>query len=144
MPKVHDEMNDHDDSPHKESFYDWMDSAIPVDSALAFTAAGAGIRSDDETPPSSLKIWEPQSPESVTASESSDFSQVRYLDKDGRKDSQCSDDYGFEAIETHSETSERIYGSYGNGHTSPEVGPSFSSRNRTLESLGSSEYLFRW
>ncbi|ONH93103.1 hypothetical protein PRUPE_8G213500 [Prunus persica] len=143
LPKVHDEMNDHDDSPHKESFYDWMDSAIPVDSALAFTAAGAGIRSDDETPPSSLKIWEPQSPESVTASESSDFSQVRYLDKDGRKDSQCSDDYGFEAIETHSETSERIYGSYGNGHTSPEVGPSFSSRNRTLESLGSSEYLFR-
>ncbi|KAI5315661.1 hypothetical protein L3X38_044837 [Prunus dulcis] len=143
LPKVHDEMNDHDDSPHKESFYDWMDSAIPVDSALALTAAGAGIRSDDETPPSSLKIWEPQSPESVTASESSDFSQVRYLDKDGRKDSQCSDDYGFEAIETHSETSERIYGSYGNGHTSPEVGPSFSSRNRTLESLGSSEYLFR-
>ncbi|VVA15952.1 PREDICTED: DENN [Prunus dulcis] len=143
LPKVHDEMNDHDDSLHKESFYDWMDSAIPVDSALALTAAGAGIRSDDETPPSSLKIWEPQSPESVTASESSDFSQVRYLDKDGRKDSQCSDDYGFEAIETHSETSERIYGSYGNGHTSPEVGPSFSSRNRTLESLGSSEYLFR-
>ncbi|CAL8178197.1 unnamed protein product [Prunus armeniaca] len=143
LPKVHDEMNDHDDSPHKESFDDWMDSAIPVDSALALTAAGAGIRSDDETPPSSLKIWEPQSPESVTASESSDFSQVRYLDKDGRKDSQCYDDYGFEAIETHSETSERIYGSYGNGHTSPEVGPSFSSRNRTLESLGSSEYLFR-
>ncbi|XP_016650822.1 PREDICTED: uncharacterized protein LOC103334392 isoform X3 [Prunus mume] len=143
LPKVHDEMNDHDDSPHKESFDDWMDSAIPVDSALALTAAGAGIRSDDETPPSSLKIWEPQSPESVSASESSDFSQVRYLDKDGRKDSQCYDDYGFEAIETHSETSERIYGSYGNGHTSPEVGPSFSSRNRTLESLGSSEYLFR-
>ncbi|KAL6271313.1 hypothetical protein ACE6H2_028224 [Prunus campanulata] len=143
LPKVHDEMNDHDDSPHKESFDDWMDSAIPVDSALALTAAGAVIRSDDETPPSSLKLWEPQSPESVTASESSDFSQVRYLDKDGRKDSQCSDDYGFEAIETRSETSERIYGSYGNGHTSPEVGPSFSSRNRTLESLGSSEYLLR-
>ncbi|KAB2620393.1 hypothetical protein D8674_040006 [Pyrus ussuriensis x Pyrus communis] len=139
LPNVQD--ND-DESPERESFDNWMGSAIPVDSPIALTAAGAGIRLDDETPPSSLKIWEPQSPESVSASESSDFSQVRYLDKDGRKDSQCSDDYGFEVSETRSEASERICAIYGNDHTSPEVGTSFSTRNRTLERLGSSESLF--
>ncbi|KAM1684326.1 hypothetical protein ACFX15_034938 [Malus domestica] len=140
LPNVQD--ND-DESPERESFDNWMDSAIPVDSPIALTAASAGIRLDDETPPSSLKIWELQSPESVSASESSDFSQVRYLDKDGRKDSQCSDDYGFEVSETRSEASERICGNYGNDHTFSEVGTSFSSRNRTFESLGSAESVFR-
>ena len=141
LPKVQDYD---DESPERESFDNWMDSAIPVNSSIALTVAGAGIRPEDETPPSSLKIWELQSPESVSASESSDFCQVRYLDKDGRKDSQCSDDYGFEASETRSEASERICAIYGNDHTSPEVGTSFSSRNRILERLGSSESLFRW
>ncbi|TQD87462.1 hypothetical protein C1H46_026974 [Malus baccata] len=140
LPKVQDYD---DESPERESFDNWMDSAIPVNSSIALTVAGAGIRPEDETPPSSLKIWELQSPESVSASESSDFCQVRYLDKDGRRDSQCSDDYGFEASETRSEASERICAIYGNDHTSPEVGTSFSTRNRTLERLGSSESLFR-
>ncbi|XP_062021559.1 uncharacterized protein LOC133738123 [Rosa rugosa] len=153
MPKIDDEMNNNEESPETESFDDWMNSAIPVDSAIARTAVAAGITPDDETSTSSLKIWEPQSLESASASEAPDFIQVRYLDKDDRKDSQCFDDCG------SSETSERIYGSHTNGHTSreslgsseslfrnchtsPEVGTSFSSRNRTLERFGSSESLF--
>lgn len=122
MPKIDDEMNDNEDSPETEHCENWMESAIPVDSAVALTAVAAGIVADDEAPTSSLKIWEPQSPESASASEASDFSQVRYLDKDGRKDSQCFDDCG--SSETRSE-----YGSYVHGHYS---------------SLGSSESLFRW
>lgn len=125
MPKIDDEMNNNEESPETESFDDWMNSAIPLDSAIARTAVAAGITPDDETSTSSLKIWEPQSPESASASEAPDFIQVRYLDKDDRKDSQCFDDCG------SSETSERIYGSHTNGHTS-------------RESLGSSESLFRW
>lgn len=118
MPKIDDETNDNEDSPETEHCENWMESAIPVD----LTAVAAGIVRDQKAPTSSLKIWEPQSPESASASEASDFSQVRYLDKDGRKDSQCFDDCG--SSETRSE-----YGSYVHGHYS---------------SLGSSESLFRW
>ena len=143
-PTAHDQMNGNVESPERESFSDWMTSAIPVDSVVAITAAAAGLLPDDGITPSSLRIWEPNSPESVTASESSEFSQARDSDKDGRKNLQYVDDYASEASETRSDTLERICGSYENGHSSPEVRTSFSSRIRTLEPLGSSESLFRW
>uniref|UniRef100_A0A2N9EK12 UDENN domain-containing protein n=1 Tax=Fagus sylvatica TaxID=28930 RepID=A0A2N9EK12_FAGSY len=142
VTKVNDQMNENVESPERESFSDWMASAIPVDSALALTAAAAGIIPDAIIPPSPLKTWEPLSPESVTASEASDISQVREIDKDS-KNSPYSDDYTFEASETCSEPSERMCGCYENDQASPEVGTSFSSRNRTLERLWSSESLFR-
>ncbi|GMY06195.1 denn domain-containing protein 5b [Fagus crenata] len=141
VTKVNDQMNENVESPERESFSDWMASAIPVDSALALTAAAAGIIPDAIIPPSPLKTWEPLSPESVTASEASDISQVREIDKDS-KNSPYSDDYIFEASETCSEPSERMCGCYENDQASPEVGTSFSSRNRTLERLWSSESLF--
>lgn len=144
VTKLDDHMNGNVDSPERESYSDWMASAIPVDSALALTAAAAGIIPDDDIPPSSLKIWEPQSPESVTTSEASDLSQVREIDKDGSKNSQCFDECALEALETRSEPLERMWGCYENGQTSPEVGTLFSSRNLTLERLGSSESPFRW
>ncbi|PON54584.1 DENN domain containing protein [Trema orientale] len=139
---AHYRLHENVESPERESFSDWMTSAIPVDSAVALTAAAAGIIPDDVITPSSLRISEPNSPESVTASESSEFSQARELDKDGRKNLQYFDDYASEASETRSDTLERMYGSYENGHSSPEVRTSFSSRFRTLERLGSSESLF--
>ncbi|XP_062148406.1 uncharacterized protein LOC133857238 isoform X1 [Alnus glutinosa] len=142
VTKLDDHMNGNVDSPERESYSDWMASAIPVDSALALTAAAAGIIPDDDIPPSSLKIWETQSPESVTTSEASDLSQVREIDKDGSKNSQCFDECALEALETRSAPLERMWGCYENGQTSPEVGTLFSSRNLTLERLGSSESPF--
>lgn len=64
------------DSSERESFSDWRTSAIPIDSAVALTAAAAGIISDDEISASSLKTSEPRSPESGTTSETSELSQV--------------------------------------------------------------------
>lgn len=142
VTKLHDHMNGDVDSPERESCSDWMASAIPVDNALALTAAAAGIIPDDDIPPSSLKIREPQSPESVTASEASDLSQVREIDKDSSKNSQCFDECALEALETRSEPLERLWGCYENGQTSPEVGTLFSSRSLALEHLGSSESPF--
>ncbi|KAB1213817.1 DENN domain-containing protein 4C [Morella rubra] len=133
--KSHDQMNGNVDSPAREHPSDLMASAIPVDSALALTAAAAGFIPDDEIPSSLLKIWEPQSPESVTVSEASDSSQV------SSKNSQYFDEYGFEG-ETRSEPLERTCGGYENGQTLTEVGTSFSSRNPALERLGSPESIF--
>ena len=141
VTKGHDQMNGNVDSPERESLSDWMASAIPVDSALALTAAAAGITRDDFISPSSLKIWEPHSPESVTTSEASDFSQVREIDKDSSKNSQNFDECTFEASET---CSERMCGCFENDQVSPEVRTPFTSRNLALGHLGSSESLFRW
>ncbi|KAF5459436.1 hypothetical protein F2P56_023381 [Juglans regia] len=142
VTKLHDQTNGNVDSTERESFNDWMASAIPVDSELVLTAAAAGIMPDDEIPPSPLRMWEPQSPESVTISEASDSSLVREIDKDGSKNSRHSDECAFEASETQSEPLEKMCGCYENGQASPEVGTSFSSRNPALERLGSSESLF--
>lgn len=142
VTKPHDQRNENVDSPEKESFSDWMASAIPVDSAVALTAAAAGIISDYEIPPSSLKIWDPQSPESASASEASDLSQGREIDKEGRKITQYLDEYAFEALEARSDALETMNGCYENGQTSPEAGKSFSSMKSPQECLGSSESLF--
>lgn len=142
--KLQDQTNDNMDSPNTECFSDWMSTAIPLGSAVALTAAAAGIISDDEVPSSSLRTWEPQSPESVTASEASDLSQVREVDGNGRRNMQYSDVYVSEASDTFSDGLERMQGSYENGQTSPEIGTFVCSRSRTPEWLGSSESVFRW
>lgn len=71
------------------------------------------------------------------------MSQVREIDKDSSKNSQCFDECALEALETRSEPLERLCGCYENGQTSPEVGTLFSSRSLALEHLGSSESPFR-
>ncbi|XP_044492088.1 uncharacterized protein LOC123215881 isoform X2 [Mangifera indica] len=136
--KLHDPINGSIDSPNGESINEWMASAIPVDNAVALTAAAAGIIPDDEIP-SSLKIWEPHSPESVTASEASD-SHSKEIDKDDKKNLQYFDDCASEALENRSDNLERIYGRFENGRASPEIGT--CSRTSTLEHFASSESLF--
>ena len=142
-------MSANDNSPERESFSDWMSSAIPLGSAAAITAAAAGIISDDEIPHFSPKISDPQSP----SSDASDRSQVKEIYKDGRKNLQNNDDCAFEALESHPDACERMDGNCESGHASPEVRNShgspdvetpFSSRSLIMERIGSSESLFRW
>lgn len=140
-PKLNDPIND-SDSPEREDYNDWTASAIPVDSVVALTAAAAGIISDDEVTSSSIKISEPRTPESVTASEGSDTSQLREIDKDDRKNLLYFDDFASEASENRSDNLERMCATYENGHASPDVGTFSGSKTRTLERLASSESLF--
>ncbi|CAN1270090.1 DENN domain-containing protein 5B [Linum perenne] len=79
---------------------DWMASAIPVESATALTAAAAGLGTDDDN--SSQRTSEPHSPESLAASEASDFSQTRESDKDGSKSLHSFDDGCSESSESRS------------------------------------------
>ncbi|XP_019455531.1 PREDICTED: uncharacterized protein LOC109356588 [Lupinus angustifolius] len=142
-PKLDDQMSSNANSPERESFSDWMSCAIPLDEAAAITAAAAGIISDDEIPQLSPKIWDShsQSPASVTASDASDFFQVRDTEKDGRKNLQDHDSCGFEAPESN-DSMERVNGNYENDQLSPHVGTPLSARSRVLDRLGSSESLF--
>lgn len=71
------QLNENVDSPKRESFSDWMTSAIPIDSAVALTAAAAGIISDDKILTPSVKTLEPRTPGSSTTSEATELSQVR-------------------------------------------------------------------
>ncbi|KAG8641857.1 hypothetical protein MANES_12G041101v8 [Manihot esculenta] len=114
----------------RECDVDWMASAIPVDSAVALTAAAAGIISDDEIRTSSPKTWESHSPESGRASEASDSSHVREVDRDGRKNF---DDCASESSETHSDAAERINESCEHGQSSPEIGTFKGSRSHGLQ-----------
>ncbi|XP_058005811.1 uncharacterized protein LOC110660094 isoform X3 [Hevea brasiliensis] len=137
--KQHERMNMNVDYPDRECDVDWMASAIPIDSAIALTAAAAGIVSDDDIRTSSPKTWESHSPESGATSEASDLSQVREVDRDGRKNF---DDCASESSETRSDALERINGSYENGQASPEIGTSNFSRSHSLVCQGSFDTLF--
>ncbi|KAK4338698.1 hypothetical protein RND71_043185 [Anisodus tanguticus] len=128
------------DSSYRDDEADWTASAIPVDSAIALTAAAAGIIDDDEVPSSSSK-WEVSSPVSVTASEASDHSQTRGFGKDGGRNIHYVDDCVSEASEVRSDSTERVYGIQDNYRT-PESGPFVFSKVHSLESLGSFESLF--
>ncbi|XP_049411105.1 uncharacterized protein LOC125874290 isoform X1 [Solanum stenotomum] len=138
--KMIDASNASVDSSYRDDEADWTSSAIPVDSAIALTAAAAGIISDDEVPSSSSK-WEVSSPVSVTASEASDHSQTRGFGKDGGRNILYVDDCGSEASEIRSDTTERVYGIQDNYRT-PESGPFVFSKVHSLERLGSFESLF--
>ncbi|KAL3517750.1 hypothetical protein ACH5RR_020339 [Cinchona calisaya] len=131
--------NENSESPHSVTDGDWMATAIPVDCAIALTAAAAGIISDDEIPSSSSR-WESYSPESVTASEASNHSQTRESNKDCGKNLYHLDD-GSEPSENRSDFAERIHKIYENG-SALEVGTCIGHRNQNWEHLESPESSF--
>ncbi|KAK3013808.1 hypothetical protein RJ639_009734 [Escallonia herrerae] len=141
LSTLNDQLNEMGDSPKQECYKDWMASAIPVDSAVALTAAAVGIISDEEVR-SSLSRWETHSPKSCSASEISEYSQGQDMDKNGRKNLHFFDDYSFEASENRSDGFERMHRHYANSGTPTNVGAYVSPRSPTLERLGSSESLF--
>ncbi|RAL43437.1 hypothetical protein DM860_012578 [Cuscuta australis] len=83
----------------------WMESAIPVDSAIFLTAAAAGIICDHEVPSCSLR-GEVSSPGSMVASDSSDHSPVKQWDMDDGKKLHCFDDCASEASERNNDSSQ--------------------------------------
>ncbi|KAJ8422064.1 hypothetical protein Cgig2_031785 [Carnegiea gigantea] len=68
--REHDDYLESCDSPNWEE--GWMSMAIPVESAIALSAAAAGIVTEDEVPSASKSV-ESLSPSSGDASETSDF-----------------------------------------------------------------------
>ncbi|XP_010264819.1 PREDICTED: uncharacterized protein LOC104602732 isoform X2 [Nelumbo nucifera] len=121
--KIQDQMNENNDSPNRDCYSDWMDSAIPLDNAVALSAAAVGLISDDRIPSFSSRLSEPQSPESGYTSE------------------QYFDDYAPETSEALSESFERMNGNYENGQMLPDISSFICSKSRKLERVESSESL---
>ncbi|XAR61038.1 hypothetical protein NMG60_11034617 [Bertholletia excelsa] len=138
--KLPDSISEDVESPCRDYSTDWMASAIPVDSAIALTAAAAGIISDDEVLSSSCR-WESASPGSASTSEASDYSQFKEIEKDGRKNLQHFDDCTSYSSENRYDVMERN-GSFDNCQTPSEAGTYLWCRSRTWERLGSFESLF--
>lgn len=126
------------DSPSRE--IEWMSSAIPVDRAIALTAAAAGIITDDEVPSVSSKIGETQSPSN--ASEASDFGPFKEVDQDGKRNLQDSDDLASDASEICANGFGRPYENLENGTCSPEATLSSPPDNLKLERSNSSQSLY--
>ncbi|XP_027093995.2 uncharacterized protein [Coffea arabica] len=133
-------VSENSESPHYVTAGDWTATAIPVDHAVALTAAAAGIISDDEIPSSSSR-WESFSIESVAASDASDHSQAKELDKDGGKSLERFDVDGSEGSDNHLDFEERTHMVYENSPTS-DVGTCNGTRNRNVEHLESPESSF--
>ncbi|KAL9239078.1 hypothetical protein vseg_013430 [Gypsophila vaccaria] len=133
-----DQFHENFDSPNRESHTDWMSSAIPVESAVALTAAAAGIIPDDGVPYVSPKVVESPS-SSGSGSEISEFSPVKEADLDGRTSLQDSDDQCSDISEGRANGYGKIYD---NGANSPESTLLSPSDNLKMERSNSSLSLY--
>ncbi|XP_008804739.2 uncharacterized protein LOC103717932 isoform X1 [Phoenix dactylifera] len=137
----HDQLEENFCSPDRQSRNDWMGCAIPVDSVSGLLSS-AGLPSDREVSPFLFRTFEPQSPESVSASDASDFSHVRELDKEMRRCWHQYDDNTSETSGSRSDSFERVNGNFEIGQTSPEVGTVCCSVSNRLERAESVESIY--
>ena len=140
----HEQVNENAGSPNRQSFNSWMGSAIPADSVLGLTSPSIGLSSDREVPPSFLfRQSEPHSPESVSASENSDFSHIRELDRESRKSWGHFDDHSSVTSGSRSDSFDITNGSLENGQTSPDVSSIYNSVGQRLRRIESLESIYR-
>lgn len=98
VSRSNDQKKENNDPPKEDCSTDWMATAIPIDTAVALTAAAVGIISDDELFSSSSK-GENRSSES-TSTEISEHSHIRELVNESGKNLQSLDAYTTDASET--------------------------------------------
>ncbi|XP_073300145.1 uncharacterized protein [Primulina huaijiensis] len=128
------QTNRNADPPYEERDTDWMASAIPVNSAIAVTAAAAGIISEEDISSSSGELNIP------TANDSLDNSQFRRLDKDDRINMHYFYNCSSKA-ENQSNDIEHMCRTHFNGHT-PDGRPNAFPRTQSLHHCSSFEALF--
>ncbi|KAL8105859.1 hypothetical protein AgCh_029602 [Apium graveolens] len=92
------DQKENDDPLEEDCSTDWMATAIPIDNAVALTAASVGIVSDDELFSSSSK-GEHRSSES-TSTETSEHSHIPEIVNESGKNLQSLDDNTSDASET--------------------------------------------
>lgn len=110
--KEHEQIDVHFGSPTNGSLNNWIDSVVPNDNFNSQIGASAGLSSDGDFQSLSYRSSDADSPESITASDSSDFSHGKEIDRNVRKNVQYTDDFA-------SEGSESCFDGYENGQISP-------------------------
>uniref|UniRef100_A0A0E0K8P9 cDENN domain-containing protein n=1 Tax=Oryza punctata TaxID=4537 RepID=A0A0E0K8P9_ORYPU len=125
------------------SYNDWTEYAVPVNS-ISGLISSSGLPSEGEIPSYLFRNWEPNSPESMSASETSDSSYLRELEKEGRHSFQQYEDCISENLGSRCDSFGRASYTYENGHTSPDLLSTHSPisrrivRAQSMESLHSS------
>ncbi|XP_074555535.1 uncharacterized protein LOC141811388 [Curcuma longa] len=125
----------------EQLFSSWMDYAIPVDTVSGLVSSSV-IPVEREVSSSPYRSLEPLSPESVSASDASDFSHLRELDRETRRTGPIYDDNMSETSGSRSDSFERLNGCFENGHASPDIGMPYSCANGKLQHVESLESVY--
>ncbi|OEL33463.1 hypothetical protein BAE44_0005518 [Dichanthelium oligosanthes] len=126
------------DSSNGIPYIDWTEYAVPVNS-ISGLISSSGVPSEREMSSYLFRSWGPNSPESISASEISDSSYVREVDKEGRHSFQQYEDCLSENLESRCDSFGRASYIYDNGHTSPDLLSMHSPITRRIERTQSVE-----
>jgi hypothetical protein len=130
------------ESANELSYNDWTEYAVPVNS-ISGLISSSGLPSEGEIPSYLFRSWEPNSPESMSASETSDSSYIRELEKEGRHSFQQYEDCISENLGSRCDSFGRTSYTYENGHTSPDLLSTHSPISRRIMRAQSMESLHR-
>ena len=130
------------DSSNGIPYIDWTEYAVPVNS-ISGLVPSSGHTSERDVPLYLFRSWEPNSPESVSASETSDSSYAKDLEKEGRHSFQQYEDCISENMESHCDSFGRASSTYEYGHTSPDLLSTHSPVSTRLVRAQSMEFLHR-
>lgn len=130
------------ESANELSYNDWTEYAVPVNS-ISGLISSSGLPSEGEIPSYLFRSWEPNSPESMSASETSDSSYIRELEKEGRHSFQQYEDCISENLGSCCDSFGRTSYTYENGHTSPDLLSTHSPISRRIMRAQSMESLHR-
>jgi hypothetical protein len=140
--KEQDLQNGDFESSNGHSYNDWTEYAVPVNS-IAGIVSSSGLASERDVPSYLFRSWEPNSPESISASETSDSSYAKELEKEGIHSFQQYEDCMSESTESRCNSFGRSSSTYENGHTSPDLLYTHSLISTRLERTQSLESLHR-
>lgn len=139
--KEQDGVNGDFDSSNEIPYIDWTEYAVPVNS-ISGLISSSSVSSERDMSSYLFRSWEPNSPESLSASVS-DSSYVREVEKEARHSFQHYEDCISENLEPRCDSFGRASDIYDNGHTSPDLLSMHSPVSRRLERAQSVESLDR-
>ncbi|KAM0922132.1 hypothetical protein ACQ4PT_006364 [Festuca glaucescens] len=131
------------ESSNELSYNDWMEYAVPVNS-ISGIVSSSRLTSERDAASYLFRSWEPNSPESISASETSDSSYAKEFEKEGRHSFQQFEDCISENTESRCDSFGSASSTYENGHMSPDLLSTDSlmsrrlGRTQSMESLHSS------
>ncbi|KAE8774946.1 DENN domain-containing protein 5B [Hordeum vulgare] len=128
------------ESPNGLSYNDWTEYAVPINS-ISGLVSSPGLTSERDAPSYLFRNWEPNSPESISASETSDSSYAKEPEKEGRHSFQQYEDCISQNMESRCDSFGRASSTYENGQTSPDLLSMHSATSTRLERTPSMESL---
>ncbi|KAJ1298817.1 hypothetical protein BS78_01G482700 [Paspalum vaginatum] len=126
------------DSSNGIPYIDWTEYAVPVNT-ISGLISSSGVPSERDMSSYLFRSWEPNSPESISASEIPYSHCVREVEKGARHSFQHYEDCILENLEPRCDSFGRSSYIYDNGHTSPDLLSTHSPISRRLQRAQSVE-----